>query len=70
MWQSYDVSTKIMLLNHAKKRDNAIAARKFRVLKTKNDGGDSEDRSLFLPNAHKNISVDPSMVVFRNQNKK
>jgi hypothetical protein len=34
-----------MLLNHAKKRDNLFAARKFKVLERKNDGGNSEDKS-------------------------
>jgi hypothetical protein len=45
MRQSYDVNTKLMLLNHAKKMDNRFAARKFRVLETKYDGSNSEDRN-------------------------
>jgi hypothetical protein len=45
MRQNYDVNTQLLLLNHAKKRDNHCAARKFRVLETKHDGGDNEDRT-------------------------
>jgi hypothetical protein len=45
MRQSYDVNTKLMLLNHAKERDNHFARRKFNVLGTKYNGGNSEERS-------------------------
>jgi hypothetical protein len=50
--------------------DNRFAARKFRVLETKYDGSNSEDRNWYLMTAPKIISVEPSMVVFINKNKK
>jgi hypothetical protein len=70
MRQSYDVNTTLTLLNHDKKWDNHFEARKFKVLETKYDGGNSEDRSWYLLTAPKSISVEPSMVVSRNKNKK
>jgi hypothetical protein len=66
---SYDVNTKLMLINHVEERDNCFA-RKFRVLETKCDDGDDEERSWNMQTTPRSISVDPSMVVSRNQNKK
>ena len=57
-------------LHHAKERHNRFAARKFKVLETKYDGGNSENRSWYLLTAPKSISVEQSMVVSRNKNKK
>jgi hypothetical protein len=45
MRQSYDVNTKLMLINHVKKRDNCLA-RKFRVLETKCDDADHREKLI------------------------
>ena len=59
-----------MLINDAEKRDNCFATRTFRALETNFDGGDNKARSRYAQTPPKNISIDPSMVVSMNQNKK